>query len=161
MAEHRSLLKTAMIVLTANVVIQLLAGVMAGLGEDWMRMSLFLFGAVLSVFFATTGLVMMSLKDRLAQLENRLHIDRTEIPAGTRRIGAGVGIFSVLSVAACMSLSIVAGFRGDWLRQGLYLAACAITVIVCTGILAALGIKTRFSNLEREPADEPASSPQL
>jgi hypothetical protein len=151
--ERRHHLETiALIVLSANALIDLICGVVAGLQQDWTRMSLCLFGRVLAVLFGTTAVVAMGLRDRLDRLDNRCHVDRGAVPTWVRRAPAGVGTFAVVSVAACMSLSWIAGSRGGWLRSGLYLTACAVTVIVFVAILSGVGIGMRLRRLEEHLA---------
>jgi hypothetical protein len=152
--ERRNLI-AAMVVLGAGVPIQLYGGILAGLHEDWMRMSLFLFGSVLSVFAGTMTFVGMRLKERLTRVEDRFQVGQEPVPVIVRRIGAGVSIFAVLSIAGHMTLSVIAGFRGNWFRMGIHLTACAITVIVCTGVLAMMSINTRLARLEQLPAGTP------
>ena len=148
MVERRNLI-AAMVVLGVGTVINLYVGVLTGLREDWMRMSLSLFVSVLTVFSVTMGFVVMRLKDHLTRIEDRLQMGRASFPVIIRRIEAGVGIFMVLSIAGHMTLSIIAGFRGNWLQMGVYLTAGAITVIVCTGVLVMIGISTRLARLEQ------------
>jgi len=149
--ERRNLI-AAVIVLGANAVIGLYAGILAGFHEDWMRMSLSLFGSVFAVFVGMMAFVVMRLKDRLTRVEERLQIGHKPIPTSVRRTTAAVAIFMVLSGAVHMTLSAIAGFRGDWFRLGIHLTAFAITFIVCTAILAMVGINAHLARLEQLPA---------
>ncbi len=160
MDEHRHLAAIALIVLSANALIDLICGVVAGLQQDWVRMSLCLFGGVLAVFVGATVVVAMRLRDRLDRLDNRCHVDRGAVPTWVRRAQAGVGTFAVVSVAACMSLSWIAGSRGEWLRSALYLTACAVTEIVFMAILSGVGIGMRLRRLEEHMAAGVAGSSQ-
>jgi len=152
MDKRRYLGAIALILLLGNAVIELICGVMWGLQQDWMRMSLLLFGSVLAVFFGTTVAVAMGVRDRLDRLDNRCHVDRGAVPTWVRRAQAGVEAFAVVSVAACMSLSWIAGSRGEWLGSALYLTACAVTVIVVMAILSGAGIGMRLRRLEEHLA---------
>jgi len=149
--ERRNL-RVAMILLPAVAAVSLYAGVMAGLHSDWMRMSLSLFTSVLMVFFAMMGFIVMRLKDRLTRLEDRFQIGHEVVPRVVRRVEAAVAIFAVLSIAGHMTLSVVGGFRANWFRMGIHLTACAISVVVCTGILAGMSIGRRMARLEQLPA---------
>ncbi|MEN6424429.1 MAG: hypothetical protein ABFE13_03640 [Phycisphaerales bacterium] len=154
MVENRPTPKIALAVLGAGAMIQLISGVLAGVHDDWMRMSLFLFGGVLTVFFGMMFALMIGLQGSFGRLEERFQIARTTVPTIVRRVQMAVGVIAVVSVLAHMSLSIVAGFRSEWLRLALHLAACAITAIVCTGILTTLGIGSRLLRLEQRLSDK-------
>jgi hypothetical protein len=140
-------------VIWANAAIGLYTGILAGLHEDWMRMSLFLSGAVVAVFVGAATFVVIRLRDRLPRVEERLRINRRPIPKKAHWVTTSVGTFMVLSITAHMILSIVAGFREDWFRLGIHLAAYAITLIVCAAILAAMNINMYLARLEPLPAD--------
>jgi len=161
MPESRPPMKVVLIVVGGSAAISLFAGVMAGVHQDWMRMSLFLFGGVLAVFFATLRCLITGLEDRLGCLEARFQVDQSPVLSiRRRRIQAAVGAFMVLSVAAHMSFSALAGFRGEWLRMALHLSACSITAIVCTSIVAMLSLGPRLSHLEQRAADTIVDVPQ-
>ena len=149
--ERRNLI-AAVILLGADAAIFLLAGIMAGFHEDWGRMTLLLFGSVQMVFFGMICLLGMTLNHHLTWLEDYFKIDRKSIPVRPRRIGTAVGIFMVLSVSVHMVLAIVAGFRGHWFGLGIYLTACAVTLILCVGFMFIVGVHARLARLEQLPA---------
>jgi hypothetical protein len=141
-----------MVVAGAGTAVNLYAGILAGLCEDWMRMSFSLFTFTLIVFVITRSLTTIRLKDRLTRVEDRFHVGREPAPAVIRRIGAAVGIFLVLSVASNMGLAVVAGLRANWFRMGIHLTACAVSAIISEGILHTITISTRLARLEQLPA---------
>lgn len=155
MTVKRSDLIAVMVMLGAGMLIHLYVGVVAGLHQDWMRMSLFLFASVLTAFFGTLGFVVTRVKAHLTRVEERVQMSKEPVPVFVRRLEAGVGIFAVLSIAGHMSLSIIAGFGANWFRMGIHLTACAITVVVCTGVLLMTSINARLVRLERLPVGTP------
>ncbi len=146
--ERRNLI-AAMIVFGAGAVVFLYGGILAGLREDWMRMSSSFFLSSFSVFVCTAAFVAARLKDRLTRVEERLEIDHEPIPTAVRRTTTVVGIFMVGSGAVHMTLSGIAGFRGDGLWLGIHLTAFAITLFVCTAIMAVVRVSSHLARLER------------
>lgn len=59
-----------------------------------------------------------------------------------------VGIFMVISVPVHFSMVVLFAVRQDWFMVGIHLVACAITVVICAGVLMALKIDNYSRRLE-------------
>jgi len=65
--------KTATVVLTvlgSSVLVQLVAGIFAGLRQEWLRVSILLTGSVLAFITFTSSLMVMKIDTCFSRLEN-------------------------------------------------------------------------------------------
>jgi hypothetical protein len=130
-----------------TILLQLVAGVVAGLQEDWMRMSLYLFGSALVTFFATNILLAIRLKTYFEQLKDRLPINCAESPNVEGLATRILPVLTAILVPFWLSLSIMAILRQNGFWLALCLFACAVTIIVGTGVPIILKITVRLKQL--------------
>lgn len=156
----RGTARVALIVLIAFGVVQLLAGVLAGLRQDWIGMTIYLVGAVLTVVILTSIPVALKTDNCFNRLEDLISekscsvrpITTASNRKGVRKLNKVIEkiilIFTVISVPVHLSLAIFAGLCQFWFRLGIHLAACTITVVICLGVLMALKIDACTRRLE-------------
>ncbi len=143
--DHR----TIFTVLIASMVLPLLPGIVAGLVEDWMRMSLCLFSSTLMAFFTANTLLLIRLKTYFKHLENRFPGDFCQSPNTEGFATRILPVLMVVFVPIWMSLSIIAVSRQDPFWLGVSLFACGVTVIVGTDVPIILKITLRLKHLDR------------
>lgn len=160
MAEKRPPIKTALVVFGAGTMIQFFSGIRGGIHQDWMRMSLSLFLGVFFIGVIASGLLMFVLRNHLSRLEAHLKTGPFVLSARAGRTEFAVGAFMVISGAANIVLALLAGFRSEWLRLALHLAAFAVITTICGAVLAILSLGSRLSHLEQQIADTGAQSPE-
>jgi len=169
---NRRLARIALIVLGSGVLINLLVGIGAALQENWMKMSLFFFVSALVVFFLMFCLLAMKVDACFSRLDNLFSeksdstqprengmIDKkatTNLKPIYRNniiIEKVIYFLDVLFVAVSMSLGVIAGLYQDLFRMGLYLTACAFTVIIFNVVEIVLKINKCSMRLENLISD--------
>jgi len=152
--------RIALVLLFALSLLQFIVGVIAGLHQDWMKMSIYFFGTVLSIVICTIIPVGRRIDVCFSHMEDIIseRIDSIKpVPKTTPNpkpirmaslvIEKVVSIFMVISLPVHLSLGIFWGSREYWLGLGIHLSACAITVFICIGVLMSLRIDTLSKHL--------------
>ncbi len=136
------------IVLIMGLVVCSYAGVLAGLYRDWFSMVffffIFVFGADCNVGF----LMDLKMDTCFKRLENIISRKSDSVRLGNRLIFRALTIFTVVSTAVMLSLSILAGLRQRWLMLCVILVALTVTNYISTGVTFALKIKAYSKRLE-------------
>lgn len=165
MVDRKKMLVT-LILFSVALVVQLLFGALAGLGQDWMRMSIFFFTSFVIVYCCVGFLLGLRIDSSFRRLEDLISKKSDSVRPGNQVVSVVsrvLHVFMVVSVAVQMSLAIFAGLRQDWLWLGVLLAASAITFVICGGVLMALRIHAcskRLEELISKPKDDKASKEQ-
>ena len=139
----------AFIVVIVSAILLLVAGVLAGLQEDWFRMSLFLFSSALLVLFGMSDLLARRLRTYLRQLASQFSIDD---PMSAYKAGLTTYIVFLLMfvpVPISLSLAIIVGLHQNGFWLGVCLFACAITVIIGAHALTIVEVKGRLNYLQK------------
>lgn len=117
----RKTVRVVVIVLVVAVLVQLLAGVKAGLRQDWMKMSFMLFGSCLSVFFVMNVVAGWRIITSLSRLEE-LGLERTDYNRGEKCMGCKEGNQSDCKnngdIHGCRSGSQCRSGGARWLASG-------------------------------------------
>jgi hypothetical protein len=112
--------RLSMPLVALGLIVLLINGIRYGYAQDWMKMSLLLFGAFLNVLFGASFLLARGLNDLSTRLEVHLEGKR-QAPSPESPWGK---IAEVTAPVVLLVLAIAAGYQGRWLAFGLYLAAC-------------------------------------
>lgn len=160
MVDRRNL-RITLIVFLAVMVIMLLVGIRAGLRQDWMKMSLFFYCTVLTIFFVTMSLVGLKIDTRFRHLEKIISeksdsgrpvtttlSNRKVVHNLNHVIRKVIGIIMVISVPVLIVLASIAGLHEKWFCLGVHLLVCAISAVISTVLLMRLAIDVRSKRLE-------------
>ncbi len=148
MVRHPNELRIAGVVCAVAVSGSLLSGIMHGLRQDWMRMSLFFAGSVLTTFGFVSGIATSKAAARFRKIEDQLQQRELVLAKASPLIAFGFTAFMVITVAVGLCLAIVALFRRDGFGMGLYLTACGLAVVLCWGVSSILATSVQCKRLE-------------
>ncbi len=122
-------------VLSVAAAVDLLAGILAGLQQDWAKMSLLFVGFVLLILISVNFVLAGRIEGAFKCMEDRLPRCRTDVHARNDRAALRrVGVLLTFSAAAEIWVAVFCAFRGAWLVFAVFLTACVVSSIVCTGI---------------------------
>ena len=136
------------IVLIMGLIVCSYAGVLAGLHRDWFYMVFFFFIFIFTAHCNVGFLMDLKMDACFKQLENVISRKSNSVQLGSRLIFRALTIFTVVSTAVMISLSILAGLRQRWLMLGVILVAFTVTNYMSTGVTFALRIKAYSRHLE-------------
>ncbi len=135
-------------IMAACALIPLVGGIVQGLRQDWMRMSLYLFGAVVMLFLGVIAFTSLQTWACFSRIENHFPNRERELPKASPLLVFGLTGVMVISSAVAMSLAVVALLRHAPFSLGVSLTACAVVVLMCVAGLMVLGITVRCRRLE-------------
>ena len=141
--------KAAAIVLPVVVVVFFLAGVVAGLHEDFMMSALYLFMGVFLTYVTMSFFLGLALKGIFRFLEDRFprNHDMPERSVGWR-LARCLPILSLVSVPVLACLAVIAAVHQNALALGVCLCGCAVVVITCTNIAFIIAVSVRTKQLK-------------
>lgn len=150
--------KIALVVLAASGLVQLFAGVLEGLRQNWMGMAIYFTGAFLSIVICTGIPVALTIDACFRRLESLMKTsgrvragmetsNRRAIGRASRITQKAVIIVMVFCLPLNLSLAVFGSSDNSFLR-GVHLAASAIIIVICMGALMALKVNARSRHLE-------------
>lgn len=147
--ERRIVKVLTPIVLSIELTVFLYAGFLMGFQQQWFEMCFFFIFVVFSVETYVVFLLSIKIETCFKHLETIYSGKTDALKSGRHLIEYVVTVFAIILSVILFSLSWLFGHRQNWLMLCVLWSALAITVVVSSGVMITLRIKTCSKRLEQ------------